>query len=86
MSDEANQMSQTPYSIRFRKPMRERLDRLVAVTKRPMSFFVTEALEQGRSIETLEAIYLDEAMREQTRARELEGDMNRGLRQMSLAV
>ena len=77
-------MSPTPYSIRFQKPLRERLDRLVAVTKRPMSFFVTEALERGRSIETLETIYLAETEREQARARELESELNLAGSQMSL--
>lgn len=77
-------MAQAPYSIRFPKALRERLDHLVTVTKRPMSFFIHQALEEGRSIEVLEAIYLAETEREQARARELESELKLAGSQMSL--
>lgn len=57
-----------PFSIRLTKEIEARLERLSTLTKRPKSFFVNEALTQGRSIEKLEYIYLAEKAGEDVRA------------------
>ncbi len=64
-----------PFSIRLTKDIEARLVRLATMTKRPKSFFVNEALKQGRSIDILEQIYLTEKAAEEKRAQRIDNEM-----------
>ncbi|WP_075790607.1 hypothetical protein [Massilia putida] len=65
------------FSIRLQKNIEERLERLSALTNRPKSFYVNEALMHGRSVALLETIYLSEKDRESAAAESLGHDLGR---------
>lgn len=65
------------FSIRLQKNIEERLERLSALTNRPKSFYVNEALIHGRSVSLLETIYLTETDRESATAESLGHELGR---------
>jgi predicted DNA-binding protein len=65
------------FSIRLQKNIEERLERLSALTNRPKSFYVNEALIHGRSVALLETIYLTEKDRESATAESLGHELGR---------
>lgn len=65
------------FSIRLQKNIEERLERLSALTNRPKSFYVNEALIHGRSVALLETIYLTETDRESATAESLGHELGR---------
>lgn len=76
------------FSIRLPKEIDARLEHLASVTGRPKAFYVNQSLILGRSLEVLEAIYLQETERESARAatlgQELGKGLNLGVNQLSL--